>query len=147
MVNLDQIDTQVKKTPKKNLICNFRAPDQANWELWQRFKKWCGDHGLDVCYVTLTQVNAFMQAVEAPSKISEAKLASGLGQLYNIEQTNTFVYTVEKARRIPVILDCAKPEFQRTINSKASEAYVLIKRVVWLSLLLRKGLLSATETF
>lgn len=120
-------EAPVQETKKKDLICNFRAPDLAHYELWQRFKRWCQDHGLDVCRVALSQIDAFMQAVEAPSKEAKVKLTTALGQLIDIEQHNTFIYSVEKPRRVPIALDCAKPEFQRTITSRASEAYVLEK--------------------
>lgn len=115
---------------KKNLICNFRAPDKEHYELWQRFKRWCQDHGLDVCRVTLGQVDAFMAAVEAEVKTpgsTKKQLATALGQIIDIEQTNTFIYSVEKPRRVPIALDCAKPEFSRTVTSRAAEAYVMEK--------------------
>ena len=47
----------------KNLICNFRAPDVEHYELWQHFKEWCKDNGLDICRVTLDNVAAFMKSV------------------------------------------------------------------------------------
>lgn len=112
----------------KNLICNFRAPDLEQYELWQHFKEWCKDNGLDVCRVTLDQVAAFMKAVEASSGLGGAsspkQLATAKGQVIIVQQQNSFVYSVEKPRREPYSVNCVKPKFQRTISSVLFEGYV-----------------------
>ena len=113
----------------KNLICNFRAPDVEHYEVWQRFKKWCKDNGLDVCNVALDQIQAFMKAVDSssPGVSSPKPLVTTKGQVIIIQQQNSFVYSVDKPRREPIFASCAKPAFARTISGLASEAYVMEK--------------------
>ena len=120
-------DGPVQEIKKKDLICNFRAPDLAHYERWQRFKQWCENHGVDICRVALSNIDAFMKGLEAPAIREKEQLLTALGQIINIEQENTFVYSVEKPRRFPIALDCAKPEFAGTITRAAAEAYVMEK--------------------
>lgn len=114
-----------KKRNTKNLICNFRAPNLEFYGIWQEFKQWCKDNGLDVCRVTLSNIASFMKAVESipdPEQMITAK-----GQVNIIQQQNTFVYPVGKPRREPIRLNCSKPEFSGTISRAAFEAYVMEK--------------------
>lgn len=115
----------------KNLICNFRAPDVEHYELWQHFKEWCKDNGLDICRVTLDNVAAFMKSVEGFSGLkgvsNPKQLTTAKGQVIIIQQQNSFVYSVEKPRREPIFMNWAKPKFARTISSIAAEAYVMEK--------------------
>lgn len=115
----------------KNLICNFRAPDLTQYELWQRFKEWCKANGQDVCRITLDQVAVFMAAIEGSkgsssvgSSSSPKPIVTAKGQVIVIQQQNSFVYSVEKPRREPYSVSCVKPEFQRTISSVLFDGYV-----------------------
>lgn len=108
----------------RNLICNFRAPDLVQYQKWQKYKQMCSDHGQDICHLTLTLVQNWIDAVEA---IQSATTVVAPPYLINLQQQITHCYQVPKPRREPIELNCAKPAFQRTIRSSAYEAYVLEK--------------------
>ena len=112
----------VVKTEPKNLLCNFRAPDLAHFEIWQEYKKWCQDHGLDNCHLVLSWCDAHLKAMKGiPSKTSIITPE----QIINQQNQFNLYYQVQKPRREPIQMNCAKPGFQRTINSMAYEAYVM----------------------
>lgn len=105
----------------KNLICNFRAPSQKEYDEWQEFKEYVKDQGLDVCRVTIGLTNAFMAGVKGANQVK------GQEQTVNIQMSNQFLYQVSKPRRIPYDLSCVREEYQRTFSSVLFEAYVLHK--------------------
>lgn len=49
------------------------------------------------------------------------------GQPLIVQQNITNVYQVQKSKREPIEMNCAKTEFQRTIRSSIYEAYILEK--------------------
>jgi hypothetical protein len=113
-------------TPPKNLICNFRAPNDALFYRWKTYVKWCQDNGKDVCHTTLSLIDSFIASLEGASGSGSAQIV-GTKQIINLQQQNTFHYEVSKYRREPNVLNCAKEEFQRTIRSSFADAYVLEK--------------------
>lgn len=106
---------------KKNLICNFRAPGMPEFQRWKHYVQWAQDNGLDVCHLTLSLTDSFMNGIEGAAQVVSGK------QIVNIQQINTFQYQVSKPRRAPYSLDCVKPEFRRTFSSILFEAYVMEK--------------------
>jgi hypothetical protein len=115
------MESQQTISAPKNLICNFRAPNEPLYFRWKTFVQWAKDHGLDICYITLSLVDSFMLGIEGSSQI---KLPQ---QTINIKMENSFLYQVDKPRRTPFSLDCVKPEFRRTFSSALFESYVLGK--------------------
>ena len=106
---------------KPNLICNFRAPSQKEYDEWQDYKEYVKEQGLDVCRVTIGLTNAFMAGVGGAQKVL------GQQQQVQIQMSNQFLYQVEHPRREPFSLNCVKPEFRRTFSSILFESYVLDK--------------------
>lgn len=104
--------------PRKNLICNFRAPSTEKYQLWQDYKKWALEHGHDICNLTLSLIEGFMKGTST---------ATAPNQIINISMANTFQYQVAKPRRVPFNSKCVKPQFQNTVSSSVWEAYVLHK--------------------
>ena len=88
---------------------------------WKAYVQWAKDNGMDVCHLTLSLTDAFMKGVEGAAQVQTSK------QVVNIQQNNVFQYQVQKPRREPYDLSCAREEFQRTISSVLFEAYVLNK--------------------
>jgi len=111
--------------PRPNYICNFRAPDVARFQVWKDYKKWAADHGLDVCNLTLSLVDSFLKGVKGVEN-NDPQIVTP-HQVINLQQNNTFLYSVEKPRREPLVLNCAKKEYSRTITSAAWESYVTEK--------------------
>lgn len=109
--------------PKKNLICNFRAPNEQQYENWRSYVRWCQDHGRDVCYLTLSLADVFMKGVDGASgaTIKEPN------QTINLNMSNTFTYAVQRPRREPYDLSCVQPQYMKTFSSILFEAYVLHK--------------------
>jgi hypothetical protein len=93
-----------------DLICNFRAPNLAEFQRWKEYVQWAKDNGTDVCHLTLSLTDSFNGK-----------------QVVNIQQNNVFQYQVSKPRREPYDLSCVKKEYQKTISSALFEAYVLNK--------------------
>lgn len=97
-------------------MCSFRAPDQAHFEDWQRFRDQCKSQGMDICRVVFFYIQAHLTGtaeVKAP------------GLTINLQQNNTFSYEVQKSRREPYDLNCSPNFNQRTISSMAHEALVM----------------------
>ena len=111
---------------KKNLICNFRAPNELLFGRWKSYVKWCQDNGKDVCHTTMSLIDSFLASLVAADGKAGASVV-GSKQVVNVQQQNTFLYQVAKPRREPNYLSCAKPEFERTISSAFADAYVLSK--------------------
>jgi hypothetical protein len=93
------------------------------YQLWQRFKDWTKENGLDVCRVTLNAVAAFMKAVEGSSDPEQLKTAKG--QVIIIQQQNSFVYSVEKPRREPILMNCPNP------SSREQSVVLLLRLMSW----------------
>ena len=106
------------ESDSKDFLCNFRAPDIVHWEMWQRFKLYCQDKGLDICHVVLSLCESFM-GIEIEPQIKTANQ-----QVINLQQQNFFNYNVGKSRRIPDP-SCAKTEEVSTISSIFLDAYVM----------------------
>ena len=118
----EQLPGQAKvDLQSKNLICNFRAPNLDQFMRWKMFVKWAKDNGMDVCHLTLSLTDVFMNGQECAAQVRNGH------QVVNIVQNNTFQYQVQKPRREPFSLDCVKPEYQRTFSSLLFDAYVLNK--------------------
>jgi hypothetical protein len=107
--------------PKKNLICNFRAPNEQLFQRWKAYGEWVKENGLDICRVTLGLADSFMKGIEETTTIKSTS------QVINIQQNNQFLYQVSKPRREPYNLICVKSEFRRTFSSVLFEAYVMEK--------------------
>ena len=105
----------------KNLICNFRAPDLQHYQRWKAYVQWAKDNGQDVCHLTLSLIDAFMEGAGSTGQVRTGK------QVINIQQNNVFQYQVSKPRREPYDLSCVRREFKKTISSTLFEAYVLNK--------------------
>jgi hypothetical protein len=112
----------VSDVQPKNLICNFRAPNLAEFQRWKVYVQWAKDNGMDVCHLTLSLTDSFMKGIEGAAEVRNGK------QVVNIQQNNVFQYQVSKPRREPYDLSCVK-EYQKTINSVLFEAYVLNKAI------------------
>jgi len=107
----------------KNLICNFRAPNLAEFQRWKEFVQWAKDNGMDVCHLTLSLTDAFLKGIEGSA---EAQVSTGKHVII-IQQKNEFLYQVAKARREPYDLSCVRKEYRRTFSSVLFEAYMLEK--------------------
>ena len=105
----------------KNLICNFRAPNLAEFQRWKAYVQWAKDNGMDVCHLTFSLTDSFMKGIEGAVEVRNGK------QVVNIQQNNVFQYQVSKPRREPYDLSCVKREYRKTISSVLFEAYVLNK--------------------
>jgi len=115
-----QDQTTLASQPK-NFICNFRAPNLSEFERWKQFVQWAKDNGMDVCHLTLSLTDSFMQGIEGAAQVRTGQ------QVVNIKQNNVFQYQVQKPRREPYDLSCVKSEYRRTFSSVLFEAYVLEK--------------------
>lgn len=109
---------------RKNLICNFRAPNEDLFRVWKDYVSWCQDHGRDVCYLTLSLADAFMRGVDGGAG---SAVLPDPKQPITVNMSNTFTYSVARARREPYDLSCIKPEFQKTFTSVLFEGYILNK--------------------
>lgn len=107
------------KEPKKNLICNFRAPTVEQWQDWQDFKAWCQDNGYDVCHMNLSLIKSFIHGTKAAAQIVKTPQ-----QIVNLQLNPTFQYQVQRPRREPFGLNCIKSEYRRSFSSILYEAYV-----------------------
>jgi len=106
---------------RRNYICNFRAPDAKHFQVWRQFKQAAKDRGLTTCYVILALCEAWLKGIQG---IGEACQVVTQTQVINLQQQNTFVYGIEKPRREPLVLNCARKEYSRTITSRAWQAYI-----------------------
>jgi hypothetical protein len=79
---------------------------------------------LDICRITLGLITAHKKAIDG---LKDPTIISSSAQPIIIQQQNTFLYPVQKPRREPIEMTCAKSAFQRTIRSSAFDAYVLEK--------------------
>lgn len=111
-------------SPRPNYICNFRAPDLEHYQIWLNFKEAARDRGLDICYLTLTLCQAWLKGVEGATATYQIATPT---QVINLQQQNTFVYSVQKPRRESPELICSRKEYSRTITSRAFQAYVMEK--------------------
>jgi hypothetical protein len=109
------------KSRRKNFLCNFRAPNKEQHNLWLKFKKETRKRGLTNCYVVLSLCNAWMTALEGSGEINKIGTAT---QIINIQMQNSFVYNTQKRRRIPPTF-CTKQGNSRTITRRAWQAYIL----------------------
>lgn len=109
---------------RRNYICNFRAPDSKHHRVWLDFKQEARGRGLDICYLILSLCQSWLKAVESVS--STTQIVTSL-QVINLQQQNTFVYSVQKPRRDPHQLFCSRESYNRTIRSLAFQAYVVEK--------------------
>lgn len=115
--------TKLEAPRRKNLICNFRAPDQAKFDRWKHYVAWCNDQGRDVCHVTLSLIDAFMRGVDG----SAAASIVSPEQVINLQMNNVFTYEVKRPRRVPCDLSIIKKEHRRTFSSLVFESWVKMK--------------------
>ena len=54
----------VSQVQPKNFICNFRAPNLAEFQRWKVYVQWAKDNGMDVCHLTLSLTDSFMKGIE-----------------------------------------------------------------------------------
>lgn len=109
---------------RKNYLCNFRAPSQEWFNIWQKFKEETRNLGLDVCFVTLTLIKSWLEALSNTISVSQINTHSQIIILY---QTNSFNYIAGKPRREPLQLDCSTNYSKSTIIRRALQAYILQK--------------------
>ena len=109
---------------RRNYICNFRAPDLEHYQTWLDFKEAARSRGLDICYLTLTLCQAWLKALEGTTATYQIATPT---QVINLQQQNTFVYSVQKPRREPPELICSRKEYTRTLRSLLFQAYVMEK--------------------
>lgn len=105
--------------PRKNLICNFRAPSEQMFADWKEYVAWCQDHGRDVCYLTLSLAKSFMLGVKGATEIKDPQ------QVINLQMNNQFTYAVTRPRREPYDLSMIREPFRRTFASVVYEYYIL----------------------
>lgn len=117
MDNLARETRSSLETERKKWNCNFVAPDLEHWELWGSFRKQTKDQGMDICRVLFGYIAAHMKGT------AEVKTP---GQTTVINQINNNYYQVEKSRREPLRLNCARAFNSRTISSMALEALVMV---------------------
>lgn len=115
--------TKLEAPRRKNLICNFRAPNQDLFESWKHYVAWCQDHGRDVCHLTLSIVNAFMKGVDEAAAVS----ITSPDQVINLEMNNVFTYEVKRPRRVPCDISMIKKEHRRTFTSLVFESWIKMK--------------------
>lgn len=106
---------------KKNLLCNFRAPNEELFNKWLEFKEYVASKGLDICRVVIPLTEAFMVAGK------NAELRTAEGKIINVQMQNNFLYEVSKPRRTPHTLEFLRSNFRRTFSTSLYEAYVLNK--------------------
>ena len=53
----------------KNLICNYRAPNLAEFQRWKVYLHWAKDNGMDVCHLTLSLKDSFMKGIEGAAEV------------------------------------------------------------------------------
>lgn len=80
--------------------------------------------GLDICYVTLSLCQAWLIGLKEATATCQIVTPQ---QVINLQQQNTFVYSVQKPRREPPELICARNKYTSTISSLAFQAYVMEK--------------------
>ncbi len=89
--------------------------------VWQNYKQFIKDQGLDVCFVTLCLAESFMKNGKESSEFKH------IGAQVSMIMHNNFAYQVQRPRQEPFALSCVKPEFRRTFSSILFQAYVLQK--------------------
>ena len=88
---------------KQNLICNFRAQNDSDWDAWCWFKDYCSKNGITICRPLLAFVQTFRKSIEGldQGKMERPELINAFPVLIQLKQQNTFIYTMEKPRRSP----------------------------------------------
>lgn len=109
---------------RRNLICNFRAPDMEHFQIWLDFKDAVQSRGLDICYTTLALCQAWLESLREATATGQTTMST---QVINLQQQNTFVYSVQKPRREPLDLNCSRKQYRRTLRSRLYQAYVMEK--------------------
>lgn len=101
----------------------MRAPNAEMFLRWKEYVAWCKDNGRDVCYLTLSLVDAFIKG----TKTAGVAAIKDPAQVINLQMNNTFTYQVARPRRIPYESSCIRKNFRKTFSSIVFEAYVLNK--------------------
>jgi len=107
---------------RQNYICNFRAPNEEKFAIWQQWKEYCKDNGRDVCQMTLSLIESAMS--------NKSFIMTGVAdpkQVVHIHNENTFTYAVKKPRRVPYDLSIVKREHRKTFSSIIYESYVKMR--------------------
>jgi len=87
----------------KNMICNFRAQNDSDWDTWCWFKDYCSKNGITICRPVLAFVQTFRKMIEGldQGKMERPELINAFPVLVQLKQQNTFIYQTEKPRRSP----------------------------------------------
>jgi len=109
---------------RQNYICNFRAPNPEYFQIWLDFKEAARSRGLDICYLILNLCQAWLKALEASTATYQIATPT---QVINLQQQNTFVYSVQKPRRESLELICSQKGYAHTLRSLVFQAYVMEK--------------------
>lgn len=120
--NISQGMPETKK--RQNLICNFRAPDQQHFQVWKDFKTTVRSQGLDVCFMVLNLCQGWLKSLESANATHQTVTPT---QIINLQQQNTFVYSVQIPKRKPFEIICSHKASIRTLWSLAFQAYVTEK--------------------
>jgi hypothetical protein len=112
------------ESPRKNRICNFRAPNDEWFKVWLDFEELTKNIGLDVCFVVLSVCKGLLTAFAKGNDVSN--ISPGR-QLIFVCQKNDFNYNVAKPRRERFLMDCSRILPKCTICSMAFQAYIIEK--------------------
>lgn len=90
--------TKQGSTGSAKQICNFRVQTEQDWLDWEWFKSHCRKQGITTCRVLIAYIRSyrkFWESIDSPEIINAFPL------MIKMKQQNTFVYSIEKPRRLP----------------------------------------------
>ncbi|MFQ6064250.1 MAG: hypothetical protein ACE5L6_02125 [Candidatus Bathyarchaeia archaeon] len=115
----------------KQQICNFRAQTSEDWRDWKWFVHYCKSQGLTTCRPLIAFIRAFRRGMEGLST-AKPEVFNGFPVIVQLQQQNTFVYSLEKPRRTPDLSCYLRNNFvTATTSRRMAEAYVL-QKAEWL---------------
>lgn len=117
---------------KRNLICNFRAQTEQDWEDWKWFVQWCKQSGITTCKPLIAFIRSFRRSmeglIEGLEKKGKREILNAFPLIIALDQQNTFVYSIEKPRRQKPDLLFFRNNFRTaTIPLRMRLSYVLEK--------------------
>jgi hypothetical protein len=124
---------------EQNLLCNFRAQTIEDFNSWEWYKEDCKKRGLTICRPIIALIRSYKKFVEGleSAKSERPELINAFPVLVQLKQQNTFVWTVEKPRRMPNMKSLSKYT-KNTLGTTTTgyvDSYILEKaRYLW-----RKG--------
>ena len=127
------------KESKCNFLCNFRAQTLKDYKVWEWFKEDCKKRGLSICRPVIAFIQSYKKFIEGIEAIKEerSEIINAFPLLIQIKQQNTFVWTVEKPRRLPNMKTLSRYTRNTfgTTTTPYIDSYILEKaRYLW-----RKG--------